>query len=273
MNRQKGHVLVTTVLVMAIACIWLTLALAVSGNYFRVSHDEISLVQNQALAQGAMEEAMVILERAAIEETWDEVAPVVIERTVKAQGFQGELTASWRFTAKDALTIEASGVTEAGKSTLTGHFIVAKLPLSAGIDRPILLVESDKGNTLLANNGYDHLLKDDHAGGVTLNQSEPLSGELYCLGNGQKDWTVTVRALDLSIGTLYVQGNLYVSGSLQAPKIWVTGDLQMADGGSLRCSELWIGGDTLGEGVPEEAIGRLVAPEMKNVLVLREMRH
>ena len=271
MNRQKGHVLVMTVLIMAIACIWFTLALTVSGNYFRVSRDEISLVRNRALAQGAMEEAIVILQRAIAEETLEDMAPVVIKRTVKAQGFQGELTASWRFTDQDVLRIEAGGVTETGKSTLTGEFIVARLPQSAGVNRPILLVESAKSTTLLANNGYDHLLKDDHAGGVTLNRAESLSGGLYCLGNGQNDWTMTVRALELSEGELYVQGHLYVTGRLEAPKIWVTGDLQIADGGSLICPEMWVGGNILREGESEALEASMGMAEMKNVLVLREM--
>lgn len=271
MGRQKGQVMVMTILIMTIGCIWFALALTVSSNYFRVSHDEITIVQNRALAQGAMEEAMVILERAAAEDSLAMLPSEVINHQVTIGESEGQLTASWRQTKEKELTITASGTMERGKSSLTGDFVVVELPQSAGTERPILLVESGKFKTLLANNGYDHLLKDDHAGGLTLNQTEPLSGGLYCLGDGQKDWTVTVRSLTLDEGPLYVQGHLCVSGNLTVPLLWVTGNVLIEEGGSLSCTELWMGGEFLTGEALETSCLLSDAPMMKNVLVLRQM--
>ena len=100
MDRQKGQVLVMTIVIMAIGCIWFALVLAVSGNYFRVSHDEITLVQSRALAQGAMEEALVILEQAVDEDTLAALPERLLERPIDAGGLEGMLKASWRQTAE-----------------------------------------------------------------------------------------------------------------------------------------------------------------------------
>lgn len=271
MDRQKGQVLVMTIVIMAIGCIWFALVLAVSGNYFRVSHDEITLVQSRALAQGAMEEALAILEQAVDEDTLAALPERLLERPIDAGGLEGMLKASWRQTAEREMTITASGQTKQGKSTVSGELYLAKLPQEAGSEQPILLVKSDKAKTLLADNGYDHLLKDDHAGGVLLDQPGSLSGGLYCIADGQKDWTATVRSLDLE-GPLYVEGHLWRDRTLKAKRLWVTGDLYIAEGGSLDCPEIWVGGETSGN-LPDEAESMIGAPIFKNVLVIRQMRY
>ena len=108
MDRQKGQVLVMTIVIMAIGCIWFALVLAVSGNYFRVSHDEITLVQSRALAQGAMEEALAILEQAVDEDTLAALPERLLERPIDAGGLEGMLKASWRQTAEREMTRKAS---------------------------------------------------------------------------------------------------------------------------------------------------------------------
>ena len=91
-------------------------------------------------------------------------------------------------------------------------------------------------------------------------------------GNGTGRGLATVHKIVEALeGEVYVQGHLYVTGRLEAPKIWVTGDLQIADGGSLICPEMWVGGNILREGESEAAEASMGMAEMKNVLVLREM--
>ena len=272
MNGQKGHALVLTVLVMAVACVWFALVLVVSSNYFRVSQDEITLVQHRALAQGAMREAQLILERAVAEGDIAAVAPTIVKRTLDEGGLNGQLTATWRWRAPGELTIIASGETTQGQSTLISDMTVVTLPKDAGAARPILLADSGRSKALLTMSGYDYLLKDDHAGGLLLNQVQPIRGDLYCVGNGEKDWTVTVEALDLGEGRLYVQGHLLVKGSLRAAQILVAGDLKLAEGASLVCPETWVGGAVSGINKPAE-YQPFEAVALQSRLVIRQMRH
>lgn len=259
-----------TVCIMAIACTWFALMLLVSSNTVRISRDEITIVQNKALAQGAMTEAIQKAEQAAQTGTLHLLSTELVNRSVNHGDFNGEMLATWQALADDELTITAQGQSDGGRYVLTGRFILCQLPAGAASRQPLLLIDNTHWAAWLAATSYDYVLKDDHIGAIVLAQDEPLSGNLYCQGHGQPDWTVTVKELTIDGQELYIEGHLYVQGHLQVPRLLVTGDVYLADDSTLACSEMWLGGSLSGKDVPESLIW-VDEPRWQQTLVIRQM--
>lgn len=245
---KRGNALVMTVLIMAISAIWFTLILGVSANHFRISYDEISRVQADLLARGAMTEAMVRLQQAAEVHGLELLDEQLVEHTDV-----GMMCADWCWIGENRLRITAAGQTDESRRKIVGELMLVQLPAIADSRQPILYLEAQKNfsDKLQQSAGYHHLLWCEGTGGLVIRESEPVTGELYCLGDVSDGWTVNIERLELPEGLLYIDGHAYLSGTLQAASLVVTGDLYWEENSQLDCSQVQIGGQHLGH-VPAE---------------------